>query len=70
MPRKKSLSLAERIAAAEAELEALTQQMKEKKQELKALKAEQKEADRAKLIEAFIASGKTVDEVIALLNTK
>ena len=47
MPRRKKveLSIAERIAAVEAELEALAAQTKEKKQELKALKAEQAEAD-------------------------
>ena len=40
---------------------------KEKKQELKDLKAEQAEADKAKVIEAFIASGKSADEVIAMM---
>ena len=63
MPRKKkieNLSIAERIAAVEAELEALAAQTKAKKQELKDLKAEQEEADKAKLIEAFLASGKNV----------
>ena len=69
MPRRKKveLTIAERIAAAEAELEALTAKTREKKQELKALKAEQEESDRAKLIEAFVASGKSVDEVIAMM---
>ena len=67
MPRRKKveLTIAERIAAVEAELEALAKQTKEKKQELKDLKAEQAEADKAKVIEAFIASGKSADEVIA-----
>ena len=52
MPRKKKveLSIAERIAAVEAELEALAKQTKEKKAELKALKAEQAEADKAKVL--------------------
>ena len=71
MPRKKkveNLSIAERIAAVEAELEALAKQTKDKKQELKDLKAEQAEADKAKLIAAFVASGKSVDEVIAMMN--
>ena len=71
MPRKKkveNLSIAERIAAVEAELEALAKQTKDKKQELKDLKAEQAEADKAKLIAAFVASGKSVEEVIAMMN--
>lgn len=69
MPRRKKveLSIAERIAAVEAEIEALATQTKEKKQELKALKAEQEEADKAKLIEAFLASGKSIDEAVSLL---
>jgi len=69
MPRRKKveLTIAERIAAVEAELEALAKQTKEKKQELKDLKAEQAEADKAKVIEAFIASGKSADEVIAMM---
>ena len=69
MPRKKKVELyiAERIAAVEAELEALAKQTKEKKAELKALKAEQAEADKAKVLEAFIASGKSADEVIAMI---
>lgn len=69
MPRRKKveLSIAERIAAVEAELEALATQTKEKKQELKALKAEQEETDKAKLIEAFVASGKSIEEVIAMM---
>ena len=69
MPRRKKveLTIAERIAAFEAELEALAKQTKEKKQELKDLKAEQAEADKAKVIEAFIASGKSADEVIAMM---
>ena len=69
MPRRKKveLTIAERIAAVEAELEALAKQTKEKKQELKDLKADQAEADKAKVIEAFIASGKSADEVIAMM---
>ena len=69
MPRRKKveLSIEERIAAVEAELEALTAQTKAKKQELKDLKAEQAEADKAKLIDAFITSGKSIEEAVSLL---
>ena len=69
MPRRKKvdLSIEERITAVEAELEALAEQTRNKKQELKALKQEKDEADKAKIIEAFISSGKTVEEAISLL---
>lgn len=69
MPRKKKveLSITERIAAVEAELDALAEQTKAKKKELKDLKAEQAEADKAKVIEAFLASGKSAEEAVKLL---
>ena len=69
MPRRKKveLTIEEKIAAVEAELDALAEQTKAKKKELKDLKAEQAEADKAKLIEAFIASGKSIEEAVNLL---
>lgn len=69
MPRgkKKVVNVAEKIAAVKAEIETLTAQLKEKKAELKKLEAEQAEEDKAKLLEAFAASGKSADEVIAWL---
>lgn len=69
MPRgkKKIVNVAEKIEAVKAEIETLTAQLKEKKAELKKLEAEQAEEDKARLIEAFAASGKTVDEVVAWL---
>ena len=69
MPRgkKKVVNIAEKIKAVKAEIETLTTQLKEKKAELKRLEAEQAEEDKAKLMEAFAASGKSVDEVIAWL---
>ena len=48
-------------------MRSLSNQLKEKKAELKKLEAEQAEEDKAKLIEAFNASGKTIDEVITWL---
>ena len=68
----------EKIAAAEAAIAALTEELKAKKAELKKLnkakeKAEkvaaekQAEEDKAKLLEAITASGKSVDEVLELL---
>lgn len=68
MPRKKNMqTIAERIAAVESELEALAEKTKNKKLELKALKQEQEESNKAKVIEAFLASGKTVEDAVSLL---
>lgn len=69
MPRgkKKIIPVTEKIEAVKAEIETLTAQLKEKKVELKKLEAEQAEEDKAKLLDAFIGSGKSVDEVVAWL---
>ena len=69
----------EKIATAESAIAALTEELKAKKAELKGLTkakaeaeklaAEKKaEQDKAKLMEAIAASGKSVDEIIRLLN--
>ena len=70
MPRKKKvvLTTAERIAAVKGEIESLTAQLKEKKQELKKLEADQTEEEKANILAAYAASGKSADEVIAWLN--
>lgn len=68
----------ERIAAAEAAITALTDELKDRKAELKQLikmkdeaertVAEKKaEEDKAKIMEALAGSGKSVDEVLELL---
>lgn len=69
MPRgkKKVVNVAEQIEAVKAEIEKLTVDLKAQKAEMKKLEAEQAEEDKAKLVEAFVASGKTVEEVIAWL---
>ena len=69
MPRgkKKVVNVAEQIEAVKAEIEKLTVDLKAKKAELKKLEAEQAEEDKAKIMEAFAASGKTAEEVIAWL---
>ena len=69
MPRgkKKVVNIAEKIEVVKAEIESLSTQLKEKKAELKKLEAEQAEEDKAKLMEAFAASGKSLYEVIAWL---
>ena len=69
----------EKIATAESAIVALTEELKARKAELKELTkakaeaeklaAEKKaEEDKAKLMEAIAASGKSVDEIISLLN--
>ena len=69
----------EKIATAESAIAALTEELKARKAELKELTkakveaeklaAEKKaEEDKAKLMEAIAASGKSVDEIISLLN--
>ena len=69
----------EKIATAESAIAALTEELKARKAELKELTkakveaeklaAEKKaEEDKAKLMEAIAASGKSVDEIINLLN--
>ena len=44
--------------------------LKAKKAELKKLEAEQADEDKAKIIEAFLASGKTAEEVVAWLKAE
>ena len=70
MPRKKRIILttAEKIEVVKSEIETLTAQLKEKKQELKKLEAEQAEEEKANVLAAFAASGKSAEEVIAWLN--
>ena len=69
MPRgKKPIApVAERIEAVKAEIEQLSARLQEKKTELKALETEQAEGNKAKLLEAVEASGKSVDEIVAWL---
>ena len=73
MPRPKGsknksvLMIDERIAQVTAEIESLQEQIKEKKDELKQLNDEKAKEDQKRLMAAVMASGKTVDEIIALI---
>ena len=71
-------SLDEQIKATEAEIESMTAALKDKKAELKALikskdqaekiAAEKKaEEEKARLLEAVAASGKSIDEILEML---
>ena len=74
MPRTKGsknksmLTVDERIAQVTAEIEALQEQIKEKKTELKRLNGEKEEEDQKRLMAAVLASDKTVDEIIGMIN--
>ncbi|HIQ92539.1 MAG TPA: hypothetical protein IAB24_04765 [Candidatus Copromonas avistercoris] len=73
MPRTKgsknktALPVEERISAVVAEIEAMEEQLKQKKAALKQLKAEKEEENQKKILAAVAASGKSAEEVIALL---
>lgn len=74
MPRTKgsknkaaALTIDERIAAVTAEIDSLQEQVKAKKAELKKLDAEKVEADQKKILEAAACSGKSVEEIVALI---
>ena len=69
MPRRKKveLTIAQKIEAVKGEIETLSAKLKEKKQELKKLESEQAEENKAGILDAFEASGKSADEVIAWL---
>lgn len=64
MPRgkKNHVSLAEQIETLEANI-------KEKTELLKKLKAQKAEEDKIRLIEAIDASGKSIDDVVAMLQS-
>jgi hypothetical protein len=59
-----------RANAIEAELGSLKEQMKEKKRELHALRAEEEERKRGWLIKSIARSGKSIDEVIETLEAE
>lgn len=64
MPRgkKNHVSLAEQIETLEADI-------KEKTELLKKLKTQKAEEDKIRLIEAIDASGKSIDDVISMLQS-
>lgn len=74
MPRTKGLrnkpilTIDERIAQVTAEIETIQEQIKEKKAELKQLNDEKAEEDQKRLMNATLASGKTVDEIIEMIS--
>lgn len=67
MPKGKKLTTEEKIAAKTAEIDNLTEKLKQAKDELKKLEKEKEEEDLKKLYDAVLSSGKTIDEIVALL---
>ena len=60
----------ERIAAIDAEIESLQEEIKKKKAERRKLMAIKNAEDQKKLVKAVEKSGKSIDEVIAFLENK
>ena len=66
--RPKNLSIEELISNKENEIENLSSQLKAAKAELKQLKEEKLLADSRRIMDALAASGKSVDDVINMIN--
>lgn len=60
-------TLDERITQVNNEIEALQVKIKEKRAELKGLINEKAEDDKQRIMDAVVANGKTVDEIIAAI---
>jgi predicted nuclease with TOPRIM domain len=60
-------SVEERMTAVSAEIETLQEQLREKREELKQLNVEKAEEDKQKLLGAVAASGKTIEEILSLI---
>ena len=65
--RKKVIDYDAEIKNLEAEITKLSDIVKKKRTELKALKAKKQEADNVDIIKAIESSGKTKEEIIKLL---
>ena len=68
--KAQSLTVEERIAEIDAQIENLQEQIKEKKAERRKLTAEKKAEDQKKLIDAVEKSGMSIDEIIAFVSNK
>ena len=65
--RKKPESVEEQMALVQADIEDLSTRLKAKKKELAALESTKKLEEQKKLLDAVAASGKSVDEIIGML---
>ena len=66
---KEVITIAEQITKAEAHITEIEEQLKAAKTELKELRKAKKEEEQAKVMEAIEASGKSLEEVLEMLNT-
>ena len=70
MPRgrkKKPESVEEQMQLVQAEIEELSAKLKAKKKEMAILEKAKKAEEQQKLLDAVAASGKSVDEIIGML---
>lgn len=70
MPRgrkKKLESVEEQMQLVQAEIEELSAKLKAKKKEMAVLEKAKKAEEQQKLLDAVAASGKSVDEIIGML---
>ena len=70
MPRgrkKKPESVEEQMQLVQAEIEELSEKLKAKKKEMAVLEKAKKAEEQQKLLDAVAASGKSVDEIIGML---
>lgn len=70
MPRgrkKKPESVEEQMQLVQAEIEELSAKLKAKKKEMAVLEKAKKAEEQQKLLDAVVASGKSVDEIIGML---
>lgn len=70
MPRKKgskNLTVGEKMAAVEKDIETLQAALKTKKAELKKLREEKEAEEKTAVFNAIIKSGKSVDDVLEMI---
>ncbi len=65
--KKKPESVEEQMQLVQAEIEELSAKLKAKKKEMAVLEKAKKAEEQQKLLDAVAASGKSVDEIIGML---
>ena len=68
--RKTNLSIEELISTKEQEIANLSEQLKNAKAELKELQEKKTIEDSRKIMEAIAASGKSIEEVLTMINNQ
>ena len=70
MARKTNSSIEELISAKEQEIANLSEQLKNAKAELKELQEKKTIEDSRKIMEAIAASGKSIEDVLSMINNQ